>query len=78
MLLIKSYIKDAILSSHIRIAATACEDVFVRVICNSNLKEERFIREGEMLDIAIELQEGRNNLQLQCENIEGERYIINR
>ncbi|ADQ45055.1 Pectinesterase [Caldicellulosiruptor kronotskyensis 2002] len=78
MFSLKNYLPDATLSKYMKVLVKADESVFVKIFLNKQLKTERFIREDEILDAVVELNEGKNHLQIEGENLEGNKYVLNK
>lgn len=78
MFSLKNYLPDATLSKYIKVLVKANENVFVKIFLNKQLQLQRFIREDEILDAVVELNEGKNHLQIEGENLEGNKYVLNK
>lgn len=64
MFSLKNYLPDATLSKYMKVLVKADESVFVKIFLNKQLKTERFIREDEILDAVVELNEGKTTCKL--------------
>jgi len=75
---VKNYLPDATLSKYVKVSVKADENIFVKMSLNKELLIERFLREDEILDAVVELNEGKNVLQIEGENLEGNKYVLNK
>ena len=73
---VKNYLPDATLSKYMKVSVRADENIFVKVSLNKELLVERFLREDEVLDAVFELIDGKNILQIEGENLEGNKYVL--
>ncbi|WPX08620.1 pectinesterase family protein [Anaerocellum danielii] len=78
MFSLKSYLPDATLSKHMKVLLKANENIFVKISLGKKVQVERFLREDEILEEVFELNEGKNVLQIEGENLEGNKYVVNK
>mgnify|MGYP001627146039 CR=1 FL=1 len=78
MFSLKSYLPDATLSKYVKVLVHANENIFVKISLGKEQLIERFLREDEILDAVVELNEGRNDLQIEGENLDGCKYVMNK
>lgn len=64
MFSLKSYLPDATLSKYVKVLVHANENIFVKITLGKEKLIERFLREDEILNKVVELNEGRNDLRI--------------